>query len=159
MEPAIQSTMVNTITYGLPASYYTTHHQKQDWGNTRFDEPDGDRTVRDTVEISQDGQKIINLTRGVELAAELPDAGADREAFDAALERAQEDIKRITTLFGGVLNLVTELQPRFSEDGQSLAGTAGLDPDIAAQLRQAFNDIRQISAEVDQKLRQRQSEF
>ena len=111
------------------------------------------------MEISKDGQKIINLTRGAELAAQLPDAGADRVAFDLALERAQEDIKRITTLFGGVLNLVTELQPRFSENGQSLAGTAGLDPDIAAQLRQAFNDIRQISAEVDQKLRQRQSEF
>ena len=152
-------TMVNTITYGLPASYYTTHHRKQDGGNARFDEPDGDRTVRDTVEISQDGQKIINLTRGAELAAELPYAGADRKAFDAALERAQEDIKRITTLFGGVLNLVTGSRPRFYEDGQSLTGTAELDPDIAAQLRQAFNDIRQISAKVEQKLRQRQSEI
>ena len=151
--------MVNTITFGLPASYYTTQHQKSDGGNANSYEADGDRTVRDTVEISEDGQKIINLTRGAELAAQLPDAGADRVAFDLALERAQEDIKRITTLFGGVLNLVTELQPRFSEDGQSLTGTAGLDPDIAAQLRQAFNDIRQISAEVDQKLRQRQSEF
>ena len=151
--------MVNTITYGLPASYYTTQHRKPDGGNARSYEVDGDRTVRDTVEISEDGQKIINLTRGAELAAQLPDASADREAFNAALERAQEDIKRITTLFGGVLNLVTELQPRFSEDGESLVGTAGLDPDIAAQLRQAFNDIRQISAEVDQKLRQRQSEF
>ena len=151
--------MVNTITYGLPASYYTTQHGKPDGGNARSDEADGDRTVRDTVEISEDGQKIINLTRGAELAAQLPDAGADREAFNAALERAQEDIKRITTLFGGVLNLVTELQPRFSEDGQSLRGTDWVEPDIAAQLRQAFNDIRQISAEVDQNLRQRQSEL
>ena len=115
--------------------------------------------VRDTLEISEDGQRIINLTRGAELAAQLPDAGADREAFNEALERAQEDIKRITTLFGGVLNLVTELQPRFSEDGQSLRGTDWVEPDIAAQLRQAFNDIRQISAEVDQNLRQRQSEL
>ena len=151
--------MVNTITYGLPASYYTTQHRISDGCNSRSYEADGDRTVRDTVEISEDGQKIINLTRGAELAAQLPDAGADREAFDAALGRAQEDIKRITTLFGGVLNLVTELQPRFSEDGQSLTGTAGLNPDIAAQLRQVFNDIRQISAEVGQTLRQRQSEL
>ncbi len=151
--------MVNTITYGLPASYHTTQHRKLDGGNTRSVEPDGDRTVRDTVEISQDGQKIVNLTRGAELAAELPDADADREAFNAALERAQEDIKRITTLFGGVLKRATDLQPRFSEDSQSLTGTARLDPDIAAQLRQVLKDIRQISAEVDQKLQQRQSEF
>ena len=151
--------MVNTITYGLPASYYTTQHRKLDGGNARSYEADGDRTVRDTLEISEDGQKIINLTRGAELSAQLPDAGADREAFNAALERAQEDIKRITTLFGGVLNLVTELQPRFSEDGQSLRETDWVGPNIAAQLRQAFNDIRQISAEVDQNLRQRQSEL
>ena len=151
--------MANPITYGLPASYHTTQHRKLDGGNVRSDESDGDRTVRDTVEISEDGQKIINLSRGAELAAQLPDADADREAFDAALERAQEDIKRITALFGGVLNLTMELQPRFLEDGQSLTGMAGLDPDIAAQLRQAYNDIWKISNEVDKKLRQRQSEF
>ena len=75
--------MVNTITYGLPASYYTTQHQKSDGGNANSYEADGDRTVRDTVEISEDGQKIINLTRGAELAAQLPDADADRDA-DAA---------------------------------------------------------------------------
>ena len=147
------------ITYGLPASYYTTQHRKPDGGSASSYGADGDRIVRDTVEISEDGQKIINLTRGAELAAQLPDASADREAFNAALERAQEDIKRITTLFGGVLNLVTELQPGFSKGGESLAGTAGFNPDIAAQLRQAFNVIQQISTEVGQKLRQRQSEL
>ena len=147
------------ITYGLPASDYTTQHRKPDGGSTRSYGADGDRTVRDTVEISEDGQKIINLTRGAELAAQLPDASADREAFDAALELAQEDIKRITTLFGGVLNLVTELQPGFFKGGESLAGTAGFDADIAAQLRQASRDIQQISAEVGDRIRQRQSKF
>ena len=151
--------MVNTITYGLPASYYTSQYRKPEASNPHSYAADSERTARDTLEISEDGQKIINLTRGAELAAQLPDASADRAAFDAALERAQVDIKRITTLFGGVLNLVAEVQPRFSEDDQSLSATVALDPDITTQLHRAFEDIRQISAEVGHRLQQRQSEF
>ena len=149
--------MVNTITYGLPASYYTAQYRKSDGGNTPSYEVESDRTVWDTVDISEDGQKIINLTRCAELATQLPSAGADREAFDAALERAQGDIKRITTLFGGVLNLVQESQLPVSEDGHSLMGTAKEHHDIVAKLRQTFKDIRQISAEVGQNIRERQS--
>ena len=93
------------------------------------------------------------------MSAQLPDASADRAAFDAALERAQVDIKRITTLFSGVLNLVAESQPRFSEDDQSLSAAVALDPDITTQLHRAFKDIRRISAEVGHRLQQRQSEF
>lgn len=60
------------------------------------------RTVRDTVEIGAEGGKRINLARAGELARGLPDA-AQRETFDAALIEAQADIRRITDLFGAVL--------------------------------------------------------
>ena len=93
------------------------------------------------MEISQDGQKIINLACGAELADKLRDASVDRRVFNAALERAQEDIKRITTLFRGVLNVVTQLRLHFSKHCKNLMVSVVLDPDIAAQLRQVFKDI------------------
>ncbi len=62
------------------------------------------RTVRDTVEIGDSGNKRVNLARSGELAAALPDAATDRKAFDAALAAAQEDVQRITKLFGTVLS-------------------------------------------------------
>jgi hypothetical protein len=72
------------------------------------DAPRNERTIHDTLEIGSEGNRIINLERGAELARSLPDA-SDRDAFDAALESAQQDIRRITRLFGEVL---LELQAR-----------------------------------------------
>jgi len=63
-----------------------------------------ERTIHDTVEISEDGTKIINLGRSGELADALPDAALDRKAFDTALAKSLEDINRISALFGGVLD-------------------------------------------------------
>ncbi len=59
----------------------------------------GDRTVRDTVTLSEGGHKIVNLARGLELAGEIRAAPVDKEFF-ANLLKAQEDIFRITRLFG-----------------------------------------------------------
>lgn len=71
-------------------------------GDADADVPQTDRTARDTVQIGAGAQKQINLGRGAELARELPDA-SDRAAFNAALESAQADVRRITELFGAVL--------------------------------------------------------
>jgi hypothetical protein len=57
------------------------------------------RAVRDTVELSEGGHKIVNLARGQELAREIRAAPIDEDFF-ANLKKAQEDIKRITHLFG-----------------------------------------------------------
>jgi len=86
-----------------------------------------ERTIHDTVEISDDGTKIINLARGQELANALPDATLDRDAFNAALAKSLEDIGRITTLYGGVLDELATLYssapntssetPQLTEDG------------------------------------------
>ncbi len=57
-----------------------------------------DRTVRDTVTLSEGGQKIVNLARGGELAREIRVAPVG-EDFAANLLKAQEDIFRINLLF------------------------------------------------------------
>ncbi|MBI2586486.1 MAG: hypothetical protein HYW28_11565 [Rhodospirillales bacterium] len=57
-----------------------------------------DRTVKDTVTLSDGGQKIVNLARGNELAAEFRSKPVD-EGFFAALARAREDVLRIGRLF------------------------------------------------------------
>ena len=82
-----------------------------------------ERTIHDTVEISDDGTKIINLARGQELTDALPDATLDRDAFDAALEKSLEDINRITSLFGGVIDELSTLHasaPNTSSDTTQL---------------------------------------
>lgn len=58
----------------------------------------GERTFRDTVTLSEGGQKIVNLARGQELAEEIRSAPVDKN-FLAKLFKAQEDIFRITRLF------------------------------------------------------------
>ena len=58
----------------------------------------GERTVGDTVTLSEGGQKIVNLARGQELAEEIRAAPVDKN-FVAKLFKAQEDIFRITRLF------------------------------------------------------------
>lgn len=55
-------------------------------------------TVQDTVELSEGGQKIVNLGRGQELAAEIRKAPTD-ETFADSLRNASKDIFRITRLF------------------------------------------------------------
>lgn len=61
-----------------------------------------DRIIHDTIDISDEGDKIINLSRHADLTKSLPDARTNRAEFDAAISRALEDINRITTLFGAV---------------------------------------------------------
>jgi len=60
--------------------------------------PSSDRTVKDTVTLSDGGQKIVNLARGNELAAEFRGKPVD-EGFFAALARARDDVLRIGRLF------------------------------------------------------------
>lgn len=60
------------------------------------------RTVKDTVTLSDSGQKIVNLARGNELAAEFRSKPVD-EGFFAALARAREDVLRIGRLFTEII--------------------------------------------------------
>lgn len=60
--------------------------------------PSSDRTVKDTVILSDGGQKIVNLERGNELAAEIRNRPVD-DGFFAALARARQDVLRIGRLF------------------------------------------------------------
>lgn len=64
--------------------------------------PPSGRAVHDTVELSEGGQKIINLARGREVAAEIRAAPLDKD-FAANLLKAQEDILRISRLFGATI--------------------------------------------------------
>ncbi|MCR4377925.1 MAG: hypothetical protein NUV50_07515 [Rhodospirillales bacterium] len=59
-------------------------------------------TLKDTVTLSEGGQKIVNLGRGQELADQVRTAPAD-ETFGATLRKASEDIFRIARLFGETL--------------------------------------------------------
>jgi hypothetical protein len=56
------------------------------------------RTVRDTVKLSEGGQKIVNLARGNELANEFRNAPVDKD-FATTLSAAFEDISRVARLF------------------------------------------------------------
>ena len=158
--------MINTITYGLNPSQlaargYGASAEFADQANksgASDSEGASNRTVRDTIDISGEGQKIINLARGGELASALPDARVDRDAFNAALERAQEDIKRITTLYGAVLSPATSaltsfLQEKANEKYAS-AESAG-DAEFNKLLSAAFNDIRRITDDVGQTLQEK----
>ena len=146
--------MVNTITFGLSQSQLAGDSRVAGRDDKAPSEPpSADRTVRDTIEISADGQKIVNLARGAELAAELPDAAEDRQAFDAALKKAQEDIKRITDLFGGVLGqgVGTRSASSFAPD-QAGGANAPSGAEFAATLRQALEDVRKIPEQFSRNL-------
>ncbi len=113
------------------------------------------RTVRDTVEIG--GNKIVNLARAQELAAALPDATEDRDAFDAALSAAQEDVKRITQLFQSTLtDLVASWQSGAAIAKNVTAATEPAGPS-AQELQQIFDralrDAKRISEQVAETLR------
>jgi len=56
------------------------------------------RTVQDTVSLSEGGQKIVNLNRGQDLSASLKDAPTDA-TFTDQLQKATEDVFRIMKLF------------------------------------------------------------
>lgn len=58
--------------------------------------------IHDTVTLSEGGHKIVNLSRGQELAKQIRTAPAD-ENFSATLRKASQDIFRITRLFGETL--------------------------------------------------------
>ena len=100
-----------------------------------------ERTIHDTLDIGPEGHKIINLGRGADLIRSLPDA-SDREAFDAALEHAQQDIRRITHLFGAVLS---ELQPR-SESATEGTATDGSDTTNLSEGGEAVVNLAQVQA-------------
>ena len=59
------------------------------------------RERHDTVTLSADGEKIVNLNRAKELGAELR-AEKDPDAFREKLRLAMEDIRRLGRLFGEV---------------------------------------------------------
>lgn len=56
-------------------------------------------TVNDTVSLSEGGQKIVNLNRGNDLAANMRKAPLD-DSFQDSLRKATQDIMRISRLFG-----------------------------------------------------------
>jgi len=89
----IQTLIVQLSTRQQPASR-TLAQTPAARGNAAADP----RTVRDTVTLSDGGQKIVNLARGNELAAEFRSKPVD-EGFFAALARAREDVLRIGRLF------------------------------------------------------------
>jgi len=60
--------------------------------------PQTQRTIRDTVTLSDGGQKIVNLARGSELANEFRNAPVDND-YGKKLAKAFEDITRVARLF------------------------------------------------------------
>jgi len=114
-----------------------------------------DRTIRDSLEISEEGQKIINLARAGELAGELPDATADRAAFDAALEAALKDVERIGLLFGSVLTQLSGktafLPTGDNTDAERVEGSdqPPYDKQLAAALEKNLAEVRRLSDQVD----------
>jgi len=56
------------------------------------------RDIHDTVDLSAEGQKAVNLAHGQALADEILCAPTD-DSFAAKLQRASEDIFRIGRLF------------------------------------------------------------
>jgi hypothetical protein len=57
-----------------------------------------ERTITDTVDLSADGQKAINLNRGLEQANDIR-AEKDPATLVEKLRQAMDDIFRVTKLF------------------------------------------------------------
>ncbi|MEG3617315.1 hypothetical protein V5T82_02500 [Magnetovibrio sp. PR-2] len=70
----------------------------QNASKSNADSTGPDRTVNDTVSLSGDAQKIVNLNRGQSLAEDLRTAPVDAE-FAKSLETATSDVFRISELF------------------------------------------------------------
>lgn len=62
-------------------------------------------TTKDTVSLSEEGQKIVNLARGEELADKVRNAPADGD-FAATLSDASRDVFRIARLFGETIRAI-----------------------------------------------------
>lgn len=71
-----------------------------------------ERAVHDVVTLSEGGQKIVNLARSQELAADLRQE-TDPVVFASKLRQALEDIRRITRLFAEVLKAAFSRSVRF----------------------------------------------
>jgi len=139
-----------------PGEIAATLGAKASPAKPRADSADGnDRTIRDTLEISEEGQKIINLARAGELAGELPDATTDRAAFDAALESALKDVERIGLLFGSVLTQLsgkTAFLPTGDSadaEGAESSSQPPYDQELAAALERNLAEVRRLSDQVD----------
>jgi len=66
------------------------------------DDSASERTVNDTVTLSEGGQKVVNLGRGRDLAQEFKNAPPSTHgdpSFAEALKQATADVFRITQLF------------------------------------------------------------
>jgi hypothetical protein len=74
----------------------------KDAGAGTADTKPSSRTVKDTVTLSDSGQKIVNLARGLELAEEFRSKPVDK-GFFAGLAKAREDVFRIGQLFAGTI--------------------------------------------------------
>lgn len=114
----LDSAMVNTISTtstDRPGAAYRPAAKASASAKTETDP----RTIRDVIDVGGNaGEKVVNLARGTELAAALPDATQDRDAFDAALKAALEDIQRIMSLFGGVLDLLRQSPSLLTTSGE-----------------------------------------
>ena len=100
--------MVDKIAYGSHVSPDHSRFKRLDGDSLDYTPSLGDkrRADRDTIDLSEGGQKVINLARATELGAKLPDADTNPTEFSVALKRACEDIERITRLFSEVLTLL-----------------------------------------------------
>ncbi len=67
-----------------------------------------DRAGYDTVSLSDDGQVIVNLNRGAELAKEIKDAPID-ENFATNLKQASNDVFNIYQRFGQFMRFIFNL--------------------------------------------------
>ena len=70
---------------------------------------DGGRTGFDTVTLSEDGQKIVNLDRGNDLADDIRSRPVDGN-FARKLFEAMQDIFRITRLFSENIKAAFQLR-------------------------------------------------
>jgi|GEM_PF-6919350 len=66
-----------------------------------------ERAIRDTVDLSGEGQKIVNLNRVDELGDDIRNASVDI-SFADRLREASEDILRINELFRQTVRSVFE---------------------------------------------------
>ena len=100
--------MVDKIAYGSHVSPDHSRFKRLDWDSLDYTPSLGDkrRGDHDTIDLSEGGQKVINLARATELGAKLPNADTNPTEFSVALKRAYEDIERITRLFSEVLTLL-----------------------------------------------------
>jgi len=94
----IQSLFANLKTASTVASRAPTPLPKVESKASDEELRPADRAIHDTVDISGDGGKMVNLTRSRELANEIRSGSAD-ENFAADLRKALEDVFRITRLF------------------------------------------------------------